>query len=110
MHLLLDSKYYRIYQDIRSRMFHLETVSEYYSFDFCQLLALRYQLSKIDIHSHFDVRRSEWEIVPICNNSRVLFLNILQLLDLKTLIDNTLWIYSVTPSFESQEKHQLSLV
>ncbi|MDT0606646.1 hypothetical protein [Croceitalea rosinachiae] len=91
MILLDSSKYYSIYQDIYHRRFHVDFGQKSVSLSFCQLLALREKINAISVTSLFDSETNAHGLffLTLCNNEHLFVLNILEVLDLKTLVQNS---------------------
>jgi len=90
--LLLDcSKFYSIRYISEERSFYVDFGQKKVKLTFCQLLALRQKINSISISSHFDSEQGNcgFEILTLCNNEHLFVLNTLELLDLKSLIQNS---------------------
>lgn len=90
MNQVLSSKYFSICQDLQSRSFYFETPSEYYMLEFCQLLTLRHKIQCISLQSMLVEDNVPLELISICDSHYVLMLNILQIIDLKQLLDRVM--------------------
>jgi len=91
MILLASSKYYSTYQDVESRRFKVDFGQKSVLVSFCQLLALREKINTISIDSLFDSDTNAHGLyfLTLCNNEHLFVLNILEVLDLKTVIQNS---------------------
>jgi len=88
MHLLYESKYFKIKQCDFKRCFVFETENKQVRMTCFQLLALRNKVNSIDLESHFDdeQNRSGLEILVFCNREHLMILNTYQVIDLKTFM------------------------
>ncbi len=92
MILVHSSKYGHVFQSDAENCFYLQFSGNEYKLNVCALIALKSKIDKINIvnllldHS----RKSDIEIIPLCNNSRVLVLTLEEILDIKELIAGSL--------------------
>lgn len=91
MHLLYQSKYFRICQCDQKRCFLFETENKSVWLSFCQLLALRHKVNAIDLEAHFDdeLNKCGLEILMFCNCEHVILLDTYQVIDLKAFMKQT---------------------
>lgn len=91
MILLEKSKYYSIHQAVDQRCFHVDFGQKSVQLSFCQLLALREKINAISMGSLFDTDTNKHGLyfLTLCNNEHLFVLNILEVLDLKSLVQNS---------------------
>lgn len=91
MILLGSSKYYSIYQDVDHRCFKVDFGQKSIALSFCQLLALREKINAISIASLFDSETNPHGLyfLTLCNYEHLFILNIYEVIDLKTLTQNS---------------------
>ncbi len=94
MNLLYKSYYFTSYQCDRSRCFYIDFGHKQVKFSFCQLLAMRQKVKRIDISSHFDkdLNYNGIEIITLCNREHLFVFDTLQVIDLKELLRSTFGI------------------
>lgn len=90
MRLLFQSKYFATYQSDAGRCFYVDFNGKMVKLKFCQLLALRQQVKKINIEAHFNgLNNAGVEILVLCNREHVFIVDTLQALDLQDMVQNT---------------------
>ncbi|MEE9362384.1 MAG: hypothetical protein V3U92_07295 [Cellulophaga sp.] len=89
MQLLFQLNQYSFYQATSARVFHIHFGNKLVAFSFCQLLALRHKINEIVIEDHFDgeLNPHGFEILTLCNKEHLFILNTLEILDLKTVVN-----------------------
>ena len=94
MNLLYKSYYFTSYQCDRSRCFYIDFGHKQVKFSFCQLLAIRQKVQRIDISSHFDkdLNYNGIEVITLCNREHLFVFDTLQVIDLKDLLRSTFGI------------------
>jgi len=94
MNLLYKSYYFTSYQCDRSRCFYIDFGHKQVKFSFCQLLAIRQKVQRIDISSHFDkdLNYNGIEVITLCNREHLFVFDTLQIIDLKDLLRSTFGI------------------
>jgi hypothetical protein len=94
MNLLYKSYYFTSYQCDRSRCFYIDFGHKQVKFSFCQLLAMRQKVQRIDISSHFDkdLNYNGIEVITLCNREHLFVFDTLQVIDLKELLRSTFGI------------------
>ncbi|UJH90520.1 hypothetical protein LZ575_17195 [Antarcticibacterium sp. 1MA-6-2] len=87
MRTLFQSRRYTSYQCDNSRCIFIDFQGKIIKFSFCQLLALRQQVKKIDLHTHFSGENKHGlEILVLCNREHIFILDTSEIIDLKDLI------------------------
>ncbi|MCM4159439.1 hypothetical protein FHG64_11215 [Antarcticibacterium flavum] len=90
MKLLHQSQFFTSYQSDRGRCFYFDFGHKVVKLSFCQLLALRQQVRKIDLDSHFDGTNPHgMEILMLCNREHMFIFNTLETVDLKESVRGT---------------------
>ena len=91
MLLLGRSKFYSVYQSEEERSFYVDLDQKVMKLSFCQLLALRQRINEISLDSLFDaeLNKHDFKILTFCNHEHLFVLNTLEILDLRSLIQNT---------------------
>lgn len=90
MNLLYQSRYFSSYQSDRDRLFAIDFGHKTIHLSFCQLLAFRQNVLKIDLYTHFSGENKHGiEILILCNREHVLIFDTHQVIDLKELIRGT---------------------
>ena len=90
MNVIFKSTYYTLYQASNERCFYLDFGHKTVRMSLCQLLSLRHKLMSINIEDHFDgdLNAHGFEVLMLCNKEHLFILNTLELLDLKSLVEN----------------------
>lgn len=90
MKALNQSRNFTSYQCDKSRAFYIDFGHKNIKFSFCQLLAFRQQVLKIDLESHFNGKNKHgMELLMLCNREHVLVFNTLECVALKELIQGS---------------------
>lgn len=91
MFLLEQSKYFSIHQSENKRQFYVDFGQKKVKLSFCELLVLRNKVNAITVDSLFDSDSNPhaFEIVTLCNHQHLFIFNIYEILDLKSVIQNT---------------------
>lgn len=90
MNLLFQSRYFSSYQSDNDRRFIIDFGHKSIPFSFCQLLALRQNVRKIDLDTHFSGKNQHgMEILFLCNKEHILIFDTHQVIDLKEFIKGT---------------------
>ncbi|MCL6267548.1 hypothetical protein [Flagellimonas myxillae] len=89
MKVVYQSTYYTLYQSEKERCFYIDFVQKTVRMSFCQLLALRHKVLSIPIEHHFDsdLNKHGFELLQLCNKEHLFILNTLEVLDLKSLVE-----------------------
>lgn len=92
MNVIFQSTYYSLYQGDRERSYYVDFGHKLVRMSLCQLLALRHKVHSIPIEDHFDANLNKhgFEVLLLCNKEHLLILNTLEILDLKSLVDEGL--------------------
>lgn len=87
---LFQSRHYTSYQCDNGRCFHIDFQGKIVKFSFCQLLALRQQVRKINLNAHFSgENKNGIEILTLCNREHIFILDTSEVIDLQNLIHGT---------------------
>lgn len=90
MNLLYRSRYFTSYQSDRDRRFVFDFGHKNIQLSFCQLLALRQNVLKMDLDAHFSGENKHGqEILVLCNREHIFILDTHQVIDLKELMKGT---------------------
>ncbi|CAN5407758.1 hypothetical protein BH23BAC2_BH23BAC2_13800 [soil metagenome] len=90
MNLLYQSQFFTSYQSDRDRRFIFDFGHKTITLSFCQLLALRHKINKIDLATHFSGENKHgMEILVLCNREHIFIFNTLEIVDLKSLVRGT---------------------
>ena len=91
MLLLGHSKFYAVRHSQEERSFYVDMDQKVMKLSFCQLLALRQKVNQICLESLFDSEVNEhgFKILTFCNHEHLFVLNIVEILDLKSVIQST---------------------
>lgn len=90
MNLLFQSRYFSSYQSDKDRRFIFDFGNKVVHFSFCQLLAFRQNVIKIDLDAHFTGENKHGiEILILCNREHILVFDTHQVVDLKEFIKGT---------------------
>ncbi len=91
MILLERSKFYSIHQSNQDRCYYVNLGQKVLRLSFCQLLAMRQKVNALELDTLFDadLNKHGFEILTLCNNQHLFILNIYEILDLKSLMQNT---------------------
>lgn len=90
MNLLFQSKYFSSYQSDKDRHFIFDFGHKTVQLSFCQLLAFRNKVLKIDLDTHFSGENKHGvEILVLCNREHILIFDTHQVIDLKEFIIGT---------------------
>lgn len=90
MNLLFQSRYYSSYQSDRDRRFIFDMGNKTINLSFCQLLAFRQNVLKIDLDTHFSGENKHgMEILVLCNREHIFIFDTLEVIDLKEFIKGT---------------------
>lgn len=101
MNLLYKSEHFASYQCDAKRCFFLVYGGNMIKLSFCQLLAFRQKINKIDLESHFNNSNYHGiEILSLCNREHLLVLNTLEVVDLKQLVKATFGVFELTKLVE----------
>ncbi|MDF0715145.1 hypothetical protein PY092_03195 [Muricauda sp. 334s03] len=90
MNVVFKSTYYTLYQSTAERRYYIDFGQKMVRISLCELLSLRHKIMSISIEDHFDsdLNSHGFEVLMLCNKEHLFILNTLEVLDLKTLIDN----------------------
>ena len=91
MLLLGRSKFYSVYLSEEERSFYVDLGQKVIRTSFCQLLALRQKVNQISPDALFDAEltQHDFKVLTFCNHEHLFVLNIIEILDLQSLIQNT---------------------
>lgn len=90
MNLLFQSRYFTSYQSDRDRKFIFDFGHKSIQLSFCQLLAFRQNVIRIDLDAHFTGENKHGiEILVLCNKEHILVFDTHQVIDLKEFIKGT---------------------
>lgn len=90
MNLLFESRYFTSYQSDKDRRFVFDFGHKIIQLSFCQLLAFRQSVLKIDLDTHFSGQNEHGtEILVLCNREHIFVFDTLQVIDLKEFIKGT---------------------
>lgn len=90
MKALHQSQFFTSYQSDSGRCFYFDLGQKIIKLSFCQLLALRYRVNKVDLDSHFNGQNPHGlEFISLCNREHLFIFNTLETADLKELIHGT---------------------
>ena len=96
MNVLYESGYFQCYQCDSRRCFFLVFEGKTIQLSFCQLLAFRTKVSRLDLSSHFSGENTfGTEILSLCNREHILILDTHQLIDLKQLVMVTFGMFEL---------------
>lgn len=89
MKVIYRSTYYTLYQSGEGRCFYIDFGQKLVKVSFCQLLAIRHKVLSIPIEDHFDgdLNKHGFELLQLCNKEHLFILNTLEVIDLKTLME-----------------------
>ena len=99
MILLAQSKYYSVRYCEQDRYYHVDLGQKVMKLSFCQLLALRKKANAIDMEALLDSDENPHGMVflALCNNEHLFVLSILEVLDLRSLVQNTFAAMGLSP-------------
>ena len=90
MNLLFQSRYFSSYQSDRDRKFVFDCGHKCIQLSFCQLLAFRQKVLRIDLDAHFTGENKHGiEILVLCNKEHILVFDTHQVIDLKEFMKGT---------------------
>ena len=90
MKVLYQSQFLTSYQCDKKRCFFIAFPHKTIQLGFCQLLAFRQQVNKIDLESHFNEKNQHgMEMLMLCNRQHFFIFNTLESIDLKEFITGT---------------------
>jgi len=90
MNLLYQSRYFSSYQSDKDRRFVFDFGHKTIQLSFCQLLALRQNVLKIDLYTHFSGENKHGiEILVLCNREHIFIFDTHEVIDLKEFIKGT---------------------
>ena len=90
MNLLFQSRFFASYQSDRDRRFIFDLGHKTVQLSFCQLLAFRQNVLKIDLESHFSGKNKHGiEILVLCNREHIFIFDTHQVIDLKEFMKGT---------------------
>lgn len=90
MKQLFQSRHYTSYQCDKGRCFYVDFHGKIVKFTFCQLLALRQQVKKINLSAHFSGENENGiEILVLCNREHIFILDTSEIIDLQDLVQGT---------------------
>lgn len=90
MRILFQSRHYTSFQCDKGRCFYVDFGGKTVKLSFCQLLALRQQVRKINLTSHFSGENKHGiEILILCNKEHIFILNTSEVIDLQNLVHGT---------------------
>lgn len=90
MNLLFQSRYFSSYQSDRDRRFIFDFGHKSIQLSFCQLLAFRQHVLRIDLDAHFTGENKHGlEILVLCNKEHILVFDTHQVIDLKDFMKGT---------------------
>lgn len=90
MRPLFQSRQYTSYQCDKGRCFYIDFQGKTVKFSFCQLLALRQQVRKIDLNAHFSGENKHGlEILILCNREHIFILDTSEVIDILNLVHGT---------------------
>jgi len=90
MNLLFQSRYYTSYQSDRDRKFLFDFGHKTIELSFCQLLAFRQNVHKMNLEAHFTGDNKHGiEILVLCNKEHIFILDTHQVVDLKEFMKGT---------------------
>ncbi|TMU55812.1 hypothetical protein FGG15_14770 [Flagellimonas algicola] len=103
MKVVYQSTYYTLYQSESQRCFYVDFVQKTVQMSFCQLLALRHKVLSIPIEDHFDsdLNKHGFELLQLCNKEHLFILNTLEVLDLKSLVEQGFVLLGVSAKSEA---------
>lgn len=86
--LVANSKYFSLYQDSSSRLFHLHLEHKSIPLRFCELLAMREKILSLEIAALFyeETCPHNFKILSLCNQQHIVLLTIEEILDLRGLL------------------------
>lgn len=91
MIVLEHSKFYTLRHSNNEKRFLIDFGQKVVSLSFCQLLALRNKINNIAIEALLDpeINPHGLYILTLCNNEHLFVLNTFEVLDMKTLLQNS---------------------
>lgn len=90
MNLLFQSRYFSSYQSDSDRRFIFDFGHKTIQLSFCQLLAFRQNVLKIDLDAHFSGENKHGiEILILCNKEHIFIFDTHQVVDLKEFMKGT---------------------
>lgn len=90
MNLLFQSRYFSSYQSDSDRRFIFNFGHKIVQLSFCQLLAFRQKVLKMDLDAHFSGENKHGiEILILCNKEHILIIDTYQVVDLKEFMKGT---------------------
>ncbi len=90
MNLLFQSRFFTSYQSDIDRRFVFDFGHKMIQLSFCQLLAFRQNVLKIDLDTHFSGENKHGiEILVLCNREHIFVFDTHQVIDLKEFMRGT---------------------
>lgn len=90
MNTLYQSQFFTSFQSCKGRCFHVDFDHKVVKLSFCQLLAFRQRVMKINLDTHFNGENPHGiEILVLCNREHIFIFNTLEIADLKQLMRGT---------------------
>jgi len=92
MNLVYQTSNGQVFQSDTENCFYLNFKGETYRMNACAIIALKTKLDALNIEQILltDAHRQPIEIIPLCNNDRILVLTVEEIIEMKDLIPGTL--------------------